>query len=280
MSVNQDKPSNDSGDPEHVASVPVSVAIPTNNSNATPFYSAPESDEPDPIPIELEIEAAESVGKSEKKLLIVALVVIAAIALFNFTPLKSFTNDFAFKAFIHELGVWGSSFFFLGSVILIAIGIPRMLLCGIAGGLFGFTSGCIIGLFSALFGSYGTFLFSRWGGREWVRDRAENSQRLRNMLKNPSTFTIFLLRQLPIAGIVPNMILGLTPVKHRKFLIGSLLGYLPSSIMVAAIGSSFGKGFNQETLQHSVVQITAAMLGLGLIALIVWYLRKKLTRKP
>lgn len=235
------------------------------------------NDEPDPIPVELEIEAVESAGKSEKKLLIMALVVVTCIAVVHFTPLKSLTSDVAWKAHISQLGMWASSLYFIVSVALIAIGIPRMLLCGLAGVLFGFKTGIIIGQFSALFGSYATFVFSRWGGREWVQKRIEKSQRLRNMLKKPSTFTIFLVRQLPIAGIVPNLILGLTPVKHRYFLLGSFLGYLPSSVMVSAIGSSLGKGFNKETFQHSIAQITAAMLGLGAISLIVWYLRKKLT---
>ncbi|MEI8138272.1 MAG: VTT domain-containing protein [bacterium] len=234
------------------------------------------NDEPDPIPIELEIEAAESAGKSEKKLLLMALIVVACIAVVHFTPLKSLTSDVAWKAYISQLGMWASSIYFLVSVALIAIGIPRMLLCGLAGVLFGFTTGSVIGQFSALFGSYATFVFARWGGRDWVQKRIEKSQRLRNMLKKPSTFTIFLVRQLPIAGIVPNLILGVTPVKHRYFLLGSFLGYLPSSIMVAAIGSSFGKGFNKATFQHSIAQITAAMLGLGGISLIVWYMRKKL----
>ncbi|MEI6168466.1 MAG: VTT domain-containing protein [bacterium] len=241
-----------------------------------PHEPLPPDDEPDPIPVELEIEAAESAGKSEKKILVMALVVIACIALIHFTPLKALTSDVAWKAHIHQLGIWASSIYFVVSVILIAIGIPRMFLCWLAGVLFGFTTGVIIGQFSALFGSYATFVFSRWGGREWVRKRIENSQRLRAMLKKPSTFTIFLVRQLPIAGIVPNLILGLTPVKHRYFLLGSFLGYLPSSIMVAIIGSSFGKGFDKETLQHSVAQITAAMLGLGAMSLIVWYLRKRI----
>ncbi|MEI7880353.1 MAG: VTT domain-containing protein [bacterium] len=234
-------------------------------------------DETDPIPVELEIEAAESAGKSEKKFLIMALVVVTCIALIHFTPLKTLTSDVAWKARISQLGIWASSVYFIVSVALIAIGIPRLLLCGLAGVLFGFKTGFFIGQFSALFGSYATFIFARWGGRDWVQKRIEKSQRLRNMLKKPSTFTIFMVRQLPIAGIVPNLILGLTPVKHRYFLLGSFLGYLLSSIMVAAIGSSLGKGFNKETLQHSMVQITAAMLGLGAISLVVWYLRKKLT---
>ena len=251
--------------PSTIAPAPVVPPTATDDS----------ADEPEPVPIELELEVAESAGKSEKKLLIMALVVIAAIAIVHFTPLQKLTNDQTWKHQIQLLGIWASTFFFLVSTGLIALGIPRMILCGLAGVLFGFRTGFIIGQMSALLGSYATFVFARWGGREWVMKRIEKSQRLQGLLKKPSTFTIFLVRQLPIAGIVPNLILGLTPVKHRYFLLGSFLGYLPSSALVAAIGSGLGKGFSRETLTHSIGQITLAMLALGLISWLVWSLKKK-----
>jgi len=236
-------------------------------------------DIPDPVPVELELEVAESAGKSEKKLLIMTLGVIACIAFVHFTPLQKLTNDQAWKHQIQLLGIWASSLFFLVSTGLIAIGIPRMFLCGLAGVLFGFKTGFIIGQMSALLGSYATFVFSRWGGREWVMKRVASNSRLQHLLKKPSTFTIFLVRQLPIAGIVPNLILGLTPVKHRYFLLGSFLGYLPSSALVAAIGSGLGKGFSRETLAHSIGQITLAMVALGAISWMVWALKKKISEK-
>ena len=244
-------------------------------SSTTPPPPAP-SDDPDPVPIELELEVAESAGKSERKLLLMALVVVACIAIVHFTPLQKLTNDQTWKHYIQQLGFWASTLFFLVSTGLIALGIPRMFLCGLAGVLFGFQTGFIVGQLSALFGSYTTFVFARWGGRDWVMKRIENSRRLRDLLKKPSTFTIFLVRQLPIAGVVPNLILGLTPVKHRYFLLGSFLGYLPSSALVAAIGSSLGKSFSKETLAHSIGQITLAMLALGGISFLVWTLKKKL----
>jgi uncharacterized membrane protein YdjX (TVP38/TMEM64 family) len=257
-------------------STPVS---PPGSAPGIPARPAPAlpSDEPDPVPIELEIEVAESAGKSERKLLIMALVVVACIAIVHFTPLHKLTSDQTWKIYIQHLGIWASTLFFLVSTSLIALGIPRMILCGLAGVLFGFQTGFIVGQFSALFGSYATFVFSRWGGREWVMQRIGNNQRLRDLLKKPSTFTIFLLRQLPIAGVVPNLILGLTPVKHRYFLLGSFLGYLPSSALVAAVGSSLGKGVSTQTLSHSIMQITLAMLALGGISGLVWWLKKRLT---
>lgn len=250
--------------------------VPAKPPGATP---PPPDEEPDPVPIELEIEVAESAGKSEKKLLFMALGIVCCIAIVHYTPLEQLTNDQNWKQQIQALGFWAYALFFLVSTGLIALGIPRMFLCGLAGALFGFIWGFIVGQMSALLGSYATFCFARLGGREWVMKRIENNQRLRNLLKKPSTFTIVLVRQLPIAGIVPNLILGLTPVKHRYFLLGSFLGYLPSSALVAAMGSSLGKGFSRETVAHSISQIGLAMLGLGLISWLVWVLKKKLIRR-
>ena len=203
---------------------PVSAPGPGSSSaNPVPVpppARIPTDDEPDPVPLELEIEVAESAGRSEKKLFLMALVVVICVAIIHFTPLQKLTSDQTWKHQIQLLGIWASTLFFLVSTGLIAMGIPRMALCGLAGLLFGFKTGFIVGQMSALLGSYATFVFARWGGREWITKRVENSRRLRDLLKKPSTFTIFLVRQLPIAGIVPNLILGLTPVKHRYFLFG------------------------------------------------------------
>lgn len=225
-------------------------------------------------PVELEIEAAESAGASERKFLVMALVVAACITLVHVLDLKHYvTNVQDWKGRLDNLGYFASFVFGLACTALIAMGVPRLLFCAVAGMLFGFWEGFIIGQLSALLGSYATFVFARWGGREWVTRRIENRRHLRELLRHPSAFTVFLARQLPIAGIIPNLVLGVTPVRHRTFLWGSFLGYLPSSAMVALIGSGLGK----QSLGQAMWQVTLAMLGLGAFSAIVWYLRKKLT---
>lgn len=225
-------------------------------------------------PVELELEAAESAGASERKLLVMALVVAACILVVHLTPLKQYATNFQYwKDSMDRMGYLGSLAFGLVCTLLIAMGVPRLVFCAAAGMLFGFWEGFIIGQLTALFGSYLTFVFSRWGGREWVARRIENRRHLRELLRRPSVFAVFLVRQLPIAGVVPNLVLGVTPVRHRTFLLGSFLGFLPSTAMVTIIGSGLGK----QSLTHSMGQITAAMLGLGAASLIVWRLRRKLS---
>jgi uncharacterized membrane protein YdjX (TVP38/TMEM64 family) len=91
------------------------------------------------------------------------------------------------------------------------------------------------------------------------------------LLHDPSVLTVFLVRQLPIAGVVPNLVLGVTPVKHRVFLIGSFLGLLPATVLVSLIGSGLGK----PSLLHSLGQLTTALAVLALAAVLVWRLRPR-----
>ena len=229
---------------------------------------------PDVPPIELELEAAESAGKAERKLLIMALVVAAVVALIHFTPLKQYVMDVQrWKAALQRFGFWASLLFGLASTALIAGGVPRLLFGAVAGLLFGFWEGFLVAQLSALFGSYATFVFARWGGREWGAKHIERSRHLRDLLRNPSVFSVFLARQLPIAGVVPNLVFALTPIRHRAFLLGSFLGFLPSSVMVVLIGSGLGK----ESLSHSMTMIGLAMFGLGTVTTVVWHFKKKLS---
>jgi uncharacterized membrane protein YdjX (TVP38/TMEM64 family) len=246
----------------------------TDEKDTTRDNALPGPPPPDAELVELEREATQSARASERRLLLMALVVAAAIALIHFTPLERYLTDVhRWKDALARFGIWASLLFGAVSTVCIAAGIPRLLFGTIAGVLFGFWEGFFVAQFSALIGSYGAFLFARWGGREWGKRRIESNRHLRALLRNPSILSVFLARQLPIAGILPNVVLGLTPVRHRVFLVGSFLGYLPSSIMVVLIGSGLGK----KTLMHSMTQISLAMLGLGTAALIVWHFQKKLS---
>lgn len=223
--------------------------------------------------VELETQAADSASSSGRRLFLAALLVVTCLAVIHLTPLHHMVMDGQqWKARIHGTGWKAQAIFFTASTLLIAAGLPRLFFCAVAGMLFGFWQGVGLGQLCALCGSYGTFLFARWSGHEWASGRINRNPKLRDLLRHPTAFSVFLVRQLPIAGVVPNLVLGLTSVKHRAFLVGSFWGFLPSTAMVATIGSGMGK----HTLLYSVGQISGAMLALGGLSLLVWKLRKDL----
>lgn len=213
-----------------------------------------------------------------RRLLILALVVAGLVLALHFTPLNQWLGDLqALKSQIRGYG-WKAHVAFAGATIAaISLGVPRLALCALAGALFGFVTGGLIALVASLAGSWGAFLFARWSGRGWAESRlAGASDTLQNVLATPTITTIFVARQLPVPGILINVMLGVLPTSQRTFLIGTALGYLPSTAIVALAGSSLGK----DSLSVAMTQISLAMLGLaGLTLLLVW-LHRKVLRKP
>ncbi|NBV86323.1 MAG: DedA family protein [Verrucomicrobia bacterium] len=211
--------------------------------------------------------------KETKRLLIVVLVVSGLIAALHFTPLKQWLVEAQnLKARVSEYGWRADAVFVFGSMAGIALGLPRLGLCALGGLLFGFVEGFLLSQFAGVLGAYGTFLITRsWGPKKWVQRKLANSQRLRAILGKPSVGTIFVARQMPVPGIVPNVLLGVLNTGHWTFLIGTFIGYLPSNIPVALAGSSMAK----ESLAKAITQVSSSMLALGIFSsLIIWVRRK------
>ena len=103
-----------------------------------------------------------------------------------------------------------------------------------------------------------------------------SSDRLRAVLAQPSIAAIFIARQLPVPGIVPNVLLGLLPTPHHTFLAGTILGYLPSNAIVALAGSSLGK----DSLEKAIAQVSLSMAGLGAFSLLLVWLQQRLKSRP
>jgi uncharacterized membrane protein YdjX (TVP38/TMEM64 family) len=159
-------------------------------------------------------------------LVAVVLVVVCLVVALHFTPLKHWLEEAQnLKARVDEFGWKAHVVFIAGSVAGIALGVPRLALCGLGGMLFGFVEGFVASQFAGVLGAYGTFLLTRlWGPKEWVERKLANTQGLRKILVEPSVGTIFVARQMPVPGIVPNVLLGVLKARHTTFLIGTFLG--------------------------------------------------------
>lgn len=213
-----------------------------------------------------------------RRLLVLALAVAGIVLVLHFTPLNKWLGDLqALKQQIRGYGWIAYAVFAAGTVAAIALGVPRLALCALAGALFGFIAGGLVSLVSSIAGSWGAFLIARWSGRGWAESRlAGASDSLRKMLATPTITTIFVARQLPVPGILINVMLGVLPTTQRTFLIGTAAGYLPSTAIVALAGSSLGK----DSLALAMTQITLAMAGLGVLTMLLVWLHGRVVGKP
>ncbi len=224
------------------------------------------------ISTEVEQETSRALGKETRQVLFAVLLVAAFMALAHFTPLKAWiTNVQIWKEMVREFG-WGAHAIFMAACAgAVMLGVPRLPLCAAAGLVFGFGQGLVLSLVASTLGSYGAFVLSRHGFRRAAESRAEKWPWLKKLLKKPSVIRVFWVRQLMVPGLVLNVLLGMTPVKHRRFLLGTLLGYLPLNVAFSLVGSGLGKG----SLATTLTQLLGAMAVINIAAWLVYRVMKK-----
>jgi len=216
---------------------------------------------------EIEQETSRALGKETRQVLTAVLVVAAFMALAHFTPMKAWiTNVQSWKGFVREFGWMAHAVFMLVTAGAVMMGVPRLAFCSVAGLIFGFGEGLLLSLLGSTLGSYGAFILSRHGFRRAAEARAEKWPWLKKMLKKPSVMRVFWARQLMVPGIVLNVLIGMTPLRHSRFLLGTALGYLPLNIAFSLVGSGLGK----ESITTTMTQLLAAMAVINVAAWLVF----------
>ena len=203
------------------------------------------------------------------KLLITMAVVAAAFALVYFTPAKKYLGDIqSVKHWLLSLG-WVGPAAWMGIVfVLVAAGMPRLLFCPIGGLAFGFWYGLLWTQVATLAGYYVLFLFVRWGGPDFVLRHWPRVGRIKGHFHGHSAaLMVFALRQLPISGLIINFLLGLSPIRHHHFLLGTVFGVLPEAIPFTLVAS----GTFKLTVQNTPLYIAAAVGLLLLVCISLWY---------
>ena len=217
-------------------------------------------------------EVTRSINKESRKVIALVIGVAVFMTIAHFTPLRAWiTNVQLWKAYIRDMGLLAHGMFLFACASAVMIGIPRLPLCAAAGLIFGFTEGLILSLIGSTLGSYGAFLITRKGARRSVQARLDQWPWLLSMMNKPSLGRVFWVRQLMVPGIVLNIMLGVTSIGHRLFLLGTVLGYLPLNVTFTLVGSGLGKGSFAQTL----MQLLAAMGLINIIGWLVWRLKNQ-----
>ena len=69
-----------------------------------------------------------------------------------------------------------------------------------------------------------------------------------------------------LPGVVLNAVLGVAETRHRTFLGGTLLGYIPLNVAATLVGSGLGK----SSLAQSAVQLMAALAVINVVVWLLW----------
>jgi uncharacterized membrane protein YdjX (TVP38/TMEM64 family) len=229
-----------------------------------------------PLPDEAETEANAQVPW--RKILLLAAVVGVLLAVVYFSPLREHLERLRdIKQAIRSFGWMAPVVLMVSVAVLVAVGFPRLWFCVLAGMALGFWSGLLWTQLGTLVGNYAVFLLVRGGGGDWARRYLSKRGRLHNLMHEEGIPGVILARQLPVPGLIINLVCGLFAIRHRDYLIGTILGQLPAAIPCTLIGA----GLLKPSFEKSLGLIVAAVV----VAVVAWialrsYLRRRRANAP
>lgn len=217
-------------------------------------------------------EAASRAGRLPVKPLVVFGALVVALLVVYFSPLRGYLGQVReIKGRLQGMGFAGPLIYMLCVFPLIAMGFPRLLFCPIGGMAFGFVHGLLWTQLPTLAGYYVIFLFVRWGGRDFVLRHWPKLARVKRIPRRHAVPAIILIRQMPISGLVINFLLGLSPVRHIDFILGTAVGLLPEAIPFTLVGSSAGK-FDPHV---GALYVVAAVAVLVIVWVGLWFVARR-----
>lgn len=185
------------------------------------------------------------------------MVMLALVIALYFSPLRDWLGQTdKVRRMLAITGDAAPFLFTVGTAILVALGMPRLLLCLLAGSLFGWIVAIVLTQIGTVLGAYLTFLFFRQFGS---RFKARDNPRLRvwsEPLLKRGLVSVLLIRQLPINGLTNDLFLGLSPVSHANFLLGTFIGFLPQGLAACLMGA----GMLQTDLHTVSYYVLAALI--------------------
>jgi uncharacterized membrane protein YdjX (TVP38/TMEM64 family) len=204
------------------------------------------------------------VPPSWRKIGLLAIGAAALLAIGYFSPLhQHLSHAGKINEQIRSFGPLAPLVLMLGISVLVAVGFPRLALCGIAGMALGFWSGLFWAQLGTLLGNYATFILARAGGREWAQRFLFRRGRLNATVQQRGVLGVFLARQVPLPGLVINLGCALLPIRHSDFLLGTIVGQLPLAIPCTLIGA----GFLQPSFKKGIT-----LIGLAIVAsVLAWF---------
>jgi uncharacterized membrane protein YdjX (TVP38/TMEM64 family) len=201
-----------------------------------------------------------------RRIAALALLVAVLLGVVYLSPLRSYLGRVReLSDAIRGLGMLAPVVLTLSVALLVALGVPRLLLCVVSGMALGFWSGLLWVQLGTLLGNYALFLVARLGGGDWVRRYVEKRGKLAALIQREGVTGVILARQLPVPGLLVNLGFGLVSIRHRDFLLGTVIGQLPEAVPCTMIGAGVLKAsFAKSAGWIGLAVILAVLAWLGL----------------
>ncbi|MEK7116966.1 MAG: TVP38/TMEM64 family protein [Patescibacteria group bacterium] len=183
-----------------------------------------------------------------QKITLVAFLILIISSLFLYQILGDGIDVETIRQYLKDFGIWAPLIF----IMLYTFGtifIPSTPFMAIAGILFGFKYGLAYTIIGGFLSSIIVFTISRKLGKDKV-DRIlehkylEHLSRYNKRLEEGAVWDLIILRATPIMPFnVLNILMGVSKIKTEDYIIGTMLGLIPSNILTVYFGDIISKIF-------------------------------------
>lgn len=169
----------------------------------------------------------------------------------------------------------GVAIFVLAASAFCASGLPRQAVCFAAGAAYGIGGGCVLATLATVTGCLFGYGWGRWAGRPRMPARfAATMARLDGFVRQEPFVSVLTLRLMPVgSALVLNLASGMLGVRVVPFVLATMLGSLPQTVVFVLVGS----GIRLE----GPWRIGVAVMLFALSALLgLWLMHRMRARRP
>ena len=198
------------------------------------------------------------------------LVFLATLVAIGYVLESGMLQDLLSKSWIDEQvrgkGAPGELLFVAVGGVVTALAVPRHIVSFLGGYAFGFGPGSALAVAATELGCLLDFFYARLVGRPLLSARlGARVRRIDDFLAaNPFSMTL-LIRLLPVGNnFATSLAAGVSRVPARPFLLGSLAGYVPQTLVFALAGSGIEMGGGARVALAVLLFVASGAIGIWL----------------
>lgn len=212
--------------------------------------------------------------KSGIFLLTIFCIIVTGVAVY----LLGGINPAQLQIWLNQTGIWAPIIYIVLYTIATILVLPSTALNLTGGAIFGPWLGTLWTSIAAIIAAVAAFAFTRTVGREIIIQKlAGRWNGMDAEISQGGLFYIFAIRLLPIIpyGLV-NFAAGLTSIRFRDYLLGTILGTVPGILPFVMLGSS---GL-QAMKTGNILPLVGSLALIGLLVFgATWYRRSRQSPK-
>lgn len=221
-------------------------------------------------------------GRNTKTGLALLLAIAAVAAVVYLLPAKELAIDLITR--IRGAGAVAPLLFFFVYVSAAVLGFSRTVLAIVAGIVFNPVVAFAVVLIAMMASFMATYTLARFFLEEWVAARLENipvARGLMQAVEDNGFRMLVMMRMNPfVPGFVNGYGFGLTSIRPLTYLLGSVIGSIPLTLIYLYLGWAGGEAMLRSGGQSQQLQEGTMLFGIGLsvvmLVAITWYGRRTL----